>query len=617
MVAPWLIAFPVWILVCIGLLATGPSSRGQSPAFATSQSLKVFAGERVEIRLATLPIRNKTRFLIRSQPRHGKIGEIRPNPDGTALLTYTVGSDSQASDDAFTYAAQHFGGTVSAAEKVTIQILRHPAKLKSELVLDFGEVEVGATEKKTLRVRNSGGESYLGRASAGGQWSLLPACNQLTVEPGKSVDVEVSFLPPEPFSYDAMLTFENQPEAAVRLTGVGRAVFEIGPKAISLVKKGSSLGLRSGSFIVKNVSARSRKFCFEVPDFLFPIPDLKIPSGQTKEVAVRARENIPGAGAGHILASTDGKSKGISISSPALPALLLVKPAGPLTFDLSLNQQPLPVNLAIENSGGSPTTVRVISVSNIIAEPSTFQLPAGESRRVVISLKDAPPSSSRSRLLLEYEGGRSEIDVLISGRPRNLNTPNPAVVVAEPEFRKDRQLPQEPALVIKEVDQKNGFIILHWYDPVPDRKSYHIATQRIVSSAMLVRENLVKQLSADSESLRHPEKMLEYRKRYDEALKVSRVFSEWKPIKDVVITPLGGGMHQASFPIPPDSQRLTVKITPCDKNGKPAVARTVIKIPIDARLHKKPLHWSLVLGISLLAGIGLIFAIRFIRKRFF
>jgi|GEM_PF-2925346 len=600
-------AWPVQTTISLHLVllffAVFPA-RGDSPTFPVPVSVEVTSGETVEIELQTKPVRSRTKYLLRSTPAHGLLGDLRMTDEGIGLITYTANPDLQASTDEFTYTAQRYGGTVSVVEKISIKIVSKPPRLVFKSQVEFGDVEAGVRSQQKILVTNQGGLPYSGLVSVEAPWAISTESSKLTLQPGASADIEVDFLPMNASSYDAVITFEGQPGRVIKLSGVGHEVFNVSPSSLVLARSGGSLGIRSGVIAVSSLSSRPQVVSFLVPDFIAPIADLTLEPDSKCEILILADEKSPAGGEGPVSVVAGGRSQTLRVTARPLPATLQVDPPGPVHLFQSRRESSGVKTLTITNRGGSGTDVLISSPKPVRCEPLHFRLSVGESRQVSLSLDFAALDYDlRARLLLEYEGGRTELEISADAA----NNPNRAIakqeiIQAVPNFQADPAVPQEPGLIITDIAQTENFVLVLWHDPTNKSRTYKLDSQRIVSQAMLVREEISKKLAAEKKS---PEEMLEFQKRYDTAKRDDRVFSEWTPMSNVEIASLGNSDFQASFPLPQTARKITVRITPIEANGKASRARSVVRIPVDSSLQSKSNRWPIIFIVGVvLAGGG-------------
>ena len=99
--------------------------------------------------------------------------------------------------------------------------------------LAFGELELGKSEKKLIKITNTGNEPFAitGIKSSDPAFSLLNV-ERKTMAPGSTLDVEVQFSPTEAKSYSAAITIENNADEGKNTleatgTGVSRGIISL------------------------------------------------------------------------------------------------------------------------------------------------------------------------------------------------------------------------------------------------------------------------------------------------------------------------------------------------------------------------------------------------------
>ncbi|MEI6338831.1 MAG: hypothetical protein WCQ57_09655, partial [Verrucomicrobiota bacterium] len=101
-----------------------------APPMAQSQNLSIYRGRSMEIPLRAVGrAPSQLRFIIRAQPEHGKLGEIRFTGPKSAVVTYTQNETGGADGDAVTFAVQAADTAVSAPAQVRIVITEEPPAL--------------------------------------------------------------------------------------------------------------------------------------------------------------------------------------------------------------------------------------------------------------------------------------------------------------------------------------------------------------------------------------------------------------------------------------------------------------------------------------------------------
>jgi hypothetical protein len=140
---------------------------------AQPQDLSIFRGRSIEVPLrAQGRTPGQLKFLIRSRPSKGRLGEIRTTGPKSGVITYTHESADDGADS-FTFAVQAMDSPVSAAAAISIAVLEEPPALSVVHSVDFGRVLLGETSEQQVVLRNSGGGMLTGRMDVSPPWAIL------------------------------------------------------------------------------------------------------------------------------------------------------------------------------------------------------------------------------------------------------------------------------------------------------------------------------------------------------------------------------------------------------------------------------------------------------------
>lgn len=212
----------------VGLLPFAGAAFAESPLppppSPVPVAITVERGGQVVIRLkAGGRTPGPVRFLLRSPPMHGRLGEIRQAGRAEAEVVYHHGGGGEQSDS-FRFAAQAADSPVSAAAEVRIMVKDPPARLEAGRPLDFGELAPGESRTLEARWKNAGGTAARLVVKA-------PAPFHVEVEPeaapGQVARLPVTFAPMAEGQFSAELVPEGHPAARVRVVGRCRKPFSL------------------------------------------------------------------------------------------------------------------------------------------------------------------------------------------------------------------------------------------------------------------------------------------------------------------------------------------------------------------------------------------------------
>src|SRR4029077_8695806 len=218
------------------------------------------------------------RFLLRSLPAKGRLGEIRVTGPKTATVEYTHDDTSQGSDS-FTFAVQAVDSPVSAAAQITISVSEEPSALSVVHSIEFGTVQVGETREEQITLRNSGGGVLAGRMDAPPPWKILGVAEYRL---GRNQERKVRILcaPDEEQEYSGKLTFSDDPRSAVELSANAISPFEFDPsREIELASQDGD-ALRSGAVVIRNRPSRDRTVETSAPSEIVAPDQVTVPAGE-------------------------------------------------------------------------------------------------------------------------------------------------------------------------------------------------------------------------------------------------------------------------------------------------------------------------------------------------
>lgn len=351
------------ILLLAGLLSAGTLFAEKPladppPPMAVPLKATVYAGESIRIPLKALGRSARTaRFLVRSRPALGTLGEIEPGVEGGAVITYTHKKSSGTGADQFTYAAQAVDSPVSAPAKVTIEIIERPPVFDAPKTLDFGTVLTGIEEARTVVLSNFGGGTLTGFAKADGGWEIR-GNGAYRLPPGVSERIELVFKAAEPRAYAGVLRFSHDPGAASYLAAVARDPFVLSPSALEFDRRGAPSALRRTVSIV-NQTAEDMDLRVQGGGEL-GIPDRILVPGGSEAAIPASAERVPPAGIeGRIVFAGAGIERTIPYRVFPLPGKLETHPQGGLDFGSFQPDRPPTRSLTLKNTGGLPLSIDI------------------------------------------------------------------------------------------------------------------------------------------------------------------------------------------------------------------------------------------------------------------
>jgi hypothetical protein len=346
---------------------------------AVPGKISVYRGNTVIIPLrATGRTPGQTRFIFRTEPKSGTLGEIMITGPTTAEVAYTH-NDGPAGLDQFAYAVKAADTPVSASAKISIAIVEQPSELTVTGDMEFGEVNLGEFVGHEFIVKNKGGGVLEGKLEVPPPWRI-DSGDEFRLGRYEGKKVVVIFAPEAGKKYEGEFVFGGIVMAELgSLTGTGVAPLEI-PTSIELKAGLEGLG-RSGILLIRNRTSQERQVEFKTPEGIIPIPAITLAPESEQKVAVATAQDF--------LASMDSR---IDLRSEAFVAEIPVRvysapPVLKITTD-TINFATIEAGreyrqkFELTNTGGSDARISAKSGEDllVIPDPDTVVLAPGHSR---------------------------------------------------------------------------------------------------------------------------------------------------------------------------------------------------------------------------------------------
>ena len=567
-----------------------------TPSFAKPVKAVVFTGGEIEIELrANAPIRG-TKYLIRSAPSMGDLGEIVLKDDGLASIVYRHHSGLGAGTDSFTYAVQTPGAAVSSRATVTVLVINRPPCIEAVSQVDFGSVPVGSSARSVVSLRNSGGEKYSGRLQLSSPWES--GVGWVEIPAGEAFDLPVDFLPDAARGFSGGLYLDGPGGLTMKLVGSGFFVLDVSPSFLKLEEKPD--GSRAGKLTVSNKTAQPVGVEFDCPAAIRPITPLTIPGGEQALVSVEADAGHKSGGRAILVVREKRVSMNVDLLIPPAPAQLVLDPASGVEFGAIAPGKSLSREVTVTNSGGTPTAIEITAPAWILADPVRLLVKPGEQKAIRLDAAGARPGAFRDRIVFKSEKTLAEllVSAMVEAVP-------PAPATAAPTPGKptiNLSETRRQALRITEISQDKGTVILAWHDPNPDPRTYQLELLQITSEASLARQAAIApdpgldKFSAEEFAAER----LKFTKIFEQASKNDQIVKNWVPIEKLEIHPASNTSFKATFPAPPHQQVVRVRISSILAGGSTSPVRTEIRIPLAQQPRQQ---WPVKTGLASMAGL--------------
>jgi hypothetical protein len=456
------------------------------PPMAQPQDLSIFRGHSIEIPLrAQGRTPGQLKFLIRSGPSKGRLGEIRITGPKSAVVTYTL-DDAAEGTDSFTFAVQAVDSPVSAAATISVSIFEEPPALSVVHSVDFGAVLVGETSEQQVVLRNSGGGMLTGRMDASPPWRILGE-TEYRLGRNQERKVRLLYVPEVQQQHSGKLTFSHDTRSTVELTGSAILPLEFEPsREIELTSQDGS-SLRSGGVVVRNRTERERVVDISVPPEITSPDQVTVPAGGEMSIAFHTQPAFLGAMEGEITLESEGFRRDIPLRVFALPPVLRVEPSGGLNFGNIEPGRRHTAHLRVQNDGGTAARLKATAPNEIllVPDPNTAVLQPGETRIFEVALEVSSSGDYRSQIVIDPGVGKP-ISVDVAGRileqtPEARKIPVLTLTpgVREPETAQKESLSAVPPVTeIKIIKATNRVFEIGWNKPSAESVTWMIQQQQ-------------------------------------------------------------------------------------------------------------------------------------------
>jgi len=388
-------------ILCLSSAIAQQPAPMNPPPMAQPVSASVYAGRSVDIPLqATGRTPGQIRFVIRTKPRYGTLGEIRLTSRTTAVVPYKRSDKDSLQPDSFRYAAQAVDSPVSAAADILISVTEEAPRLKAPKEVDFGDVFIGESASRTITLKNDGGGSLLGRLESGEDFHMENSAD-LILTKGQEKKVKLVFRPTKEGSYASFLAFDTSPRTGVAILGAARSPLQVEPSGSMALSRDTPSVLS-----ITNLSASGLKLSLSVPDGVEVLSALELAAGASASVEVAVQPSHLKAVEGSLTIQTAGFTRQIPLTAFAAPPLLRVFPAGGLDFgELSVGEKNTR-SLRLANLGGSDARIQTTLPFGVLSDPSlsAIVLSPGEERAFTVSFEASEVGSFKQDLTIEAAG---------------------------------------------------------------------------------------------------------------------------------------------------------------------------------------------------------------------
>ncbi|CAN5784141.1 hypothetical protein BH11VER1_BH11VER1_39480 [soil metagenome] len=380
---------------------------------ARDVAVRFVAGQSVDIELdAAVGSLKQPDFIIRQQPEHGMLSNLRPHQkeSNKAIITYTHAGTNEALTDKFTYACRIENGPMSAPAVVTLIGQRMEPKLILANAPSFAKVFAGGESSSSIFLKNEGTAPYAMNIAWPEGWSGPPT---IEVPIGKTVEIQVFFRPKKvgEFKFEGELQ-KGVPSSKLFLYGECLRPLTISPSSISLALDAKT-GVRTGTFSLVNGRPETAQVNLKLPPRINGPAELEIPAQGKVEVNVFLTAQDVEAFQGEIQVLIGTAVEKVSIQAAAKPAeLQLIAPEkGVLDFGSADQRKTVEREIILLNAGGEAMVVQADCRLPFSVEDSgkALRLEPRQQRSLKVKLKSE--TSGRLSQELKIVGGLSTLSV--------------------------------------------------------------------------------------------------------------------------------------------------------------------------------------------------------------
>ena len=458
------------------------------PPMAQPQALSIFRGDNIEVPLrAQGRAPSQLKFLIRSNPSKGRLGEIRLTGPKSAEVTYFHDGTSEGSD-AFTFAVQAIDSPVSAAAPITISISEEPPTLSVVNSLDFGTMEVGTTREEEIILRNSGGGELKGEMEVPPPWRIVGS-KEYRLGRKQAASIQIICAPSEPEEYAEKLVFSHDARVAVDLTANAISPFELSPAGEIELASQEGGTLRSAEVAIRNLTPRDRTLRITVPAELAAPDQMVIPAGGVQRITLQTKPAFLGPFETTMTLESEGFRQDLPVRVLALPASLHIEPREGLDFGEIEPRQRYRGFLRVKNEGGSAARLqtKVPSEVLLVPDPNSVVLQPGQTRVFEVAFEVSSPGSYRSAITIASSGATPVTipvvgnAVIRAGQAKKISTealssamqPNSSANEAEP------ALGSGPVKEVRILRASSRVFEVGWDRPEPDPVAWIIQQRHL------------------------------------------------------------------------------------------------------------------------------------------
>lgn len=396
------------------------------PPLPVPQEIQVLRGEEREVPLKIYGRKNQPiTFVIRKQPRFGRISAPVNTESEVAVVRYFPPEDRKITRDSFQYAAKSTEG-VSAAVRVDIRIVDLPAQLVVTQETTFPQRLTGTEETQVIEMENQGGNIAEGEAFVDPPWKI-EGPSTYRIEPHGRGFLRVKFAPEKSGHFEGEVRFSSQPDRVATVRGSAVDAIEVNPPVLALRAELTNL-LRAGAVELTNHTEAPLTIRTTATEPLLLDDEIVLNPNETRPFIIRTSPADAFQVSGKVIFEAGAFKSELLVSAEPLPAV--IRPAANL---VNFGQLPAAPNaqfdLVLRNAGGRSGTATIVGSGPLHGPDQPVSLAPGQSTKVPITITSGTIGLVDSAVEIRSEGTVSRVAVrggVGVSIPRIGNAPGPS-----------------------------------------------------------------------------------------------------------------------------------------------------------------------------------------------
>jgi hypothetical protein len=569
---------PPLLLIAAALVCSSPAFSKEKqevptpPPMAKTGAATVFIDTPAEVALQIVGrVAEPLSFLIRKEPKHGKLSGLRRTGRNSAALLYTPDAGAEPGDDFFSFAAQSVDSPVSAPATVWIRLVERPPILEHPSEIEFGKVFLGEKEERPMELQNVGGGVAVGTIRPNSPWHTGKS-GEYRLPAGVTSTVPLVFEPLEERDFIDKIPIGPDPKSVVLVRGSGIAPVSWPQEGLVVAPKDRETGRASITFT--NNSPIERTLKVEWPEFLKADREVTLPANGAlvMKIEISAPMSLKYEGEAEIR-SGNFKSK-VPIRIFPAPAKLSVSPEQGLKLGATENSRTLTGRILVRNIGGANASLQIIAPLDIhiVPDPSNIILAGGGEQAFEVQAERLKPGSYHQIIRIQSPACKP-VDITIEAPAATENrsavpVENFLSLPASPVPSPTTQLPSGKIPRVETVnllESTNHEIVISWELSSPKTLAFKIQRRQISGG------------------------------------KNGQVIVNWVPWPEAKIT-MADGTAVARFERLPANAFWTIRIVTLDESGNPSPPSPAFQISTQPMREFDLPWWVWILPLAALAA---------------